>query len=44
MTLVKRRAFQQIAGDFGHATVLDAGLLLLLASVWHVHDLPTFGW
>jgi hypothetical protein len=29
MTLVKRPAFQQVAGDFGHATALDAGLLLL---------------
>ena len=29
MTLVKRRAFQQVAGDFSHATALDAGLLLL---------------
>jgi hypothetical protein len=29
MMLVKRPAFQQVDGDFGHATALDAGLLLL---------------
>ena len=29
MTPMKRPAFQQVAGDFGHATASDAGLLLL---------------
>jgi hypothetical protein len=31
MTPMKRPAFQQVAGDFGHATALDAGLLISMA-------------